>query len=79
LLTLRNILYGSVLDAVGLGNHNLLLTTLKIVDVVLSGVLLWSGALSGEVASMTVVDTDAAGGGSSDLWRRQEQHMWWWG
>jgi hypothetical protein len=41
-----NILHGSVVDASDLGNSSLLLTTGQIVDVAMSCVLLWSGALS---------------------------------
>jgi hypothetical protein len=49
------------------------------VDVALSGVLLWSGAFSCEVACMTTVEADVAEGGSSGQWRRHAQHMrWWW-
>jgi hypothetical protein len=35
-------------------------------DVALSGVLLWHGALSSEVARAATVETGVAGGGSSD-------------
>jgi hypothetical protein len=39
-------------------------------DVSLSGVLLWSGALSSEVAQATTIEVGVAGGGSSSQWRR---------
>jgi hypothetical protein len=50
LLTLRNILHGSVVDAAGLRNIHLLQTTWWMSDVALRGILLWHGALSSEVA-----------------------------
>jgi hypothetical protein len=40
------------------------------VDVALSGVLLWSGALSCVVGRTTIVEADVVGGGSSGRWRR---------
>jgi hypothetical protein len=59
-----NILHGSVVDATGLGNGNLLMT--------LSVVPLWSSAIMSKVASSITVEADMAGGGSSIRWHRQE-------
>jgi hypothetical protein len=71
LLALGNILHCSVVDATGLCNSNLLMTTWRMVDVAQSSALLQSGALLGEVASLTIVETDIAGGGPSGRRRRQ--------
>jgi hypothetical protein len=79
LLTLRNILHGSVDDATGLCNDNLLLTMWRVTDVALSGVLLRSGVLLGEVSSMTVVEADMTEGDSMGWWCRLAQHSQWWG
>jgi hypothetical protein len=78
LLTLRNTLHDIVVDAVALGNSNLLMTTWWVTDVALSGVLLWCGAFSGEVARTTAVEADVAGGGSSSRCHRQAQHRQRW-
>jgi hypothetical protein len=37
-------------------------------DMALSGVLLWSSALLGEVANTTTVEADVAGGGPNGRW-----------
>jgi hypothetical protein len=68
LLALRNILHCSVVDATGLGYHDLLQTMSWMVDVALSCVLPWSGALLSEVAGTTIVE--AGGGGGSQSWWR---------
>jgi hypothetical protein len=79
LLTLRNVLCGSVVDMGNHGNSNLLVTTWGIGDMAMGGVLLWSSAVSGKMASTTTVEADGAGGGSSSQWCRQVQHRrWWW-
>jgi hypothetical protein len=78
LLTLGNILHGSIVDATGLDNGNLLVTTWWMVDVAMSGVLLRSGAVSGKIASTTTVEVDGVKDGSSSQWRRQAQHRRLW-
>jgi hypothetical protein len=72
LLTLGNILHGSVLGMTGVCNSNLLITTWRMVGVALSSALLQSGALPGEVASLTTVEADITrgGGGPSGEWCR---------
>jgi hypothetical protein len=70
MITLGNILHSSVVDAIGLCNGNLLMTTWWLSDVALSGILLRSGALSSEVAQATTVEAGVAGGGSSYQWHR---------
>jgi hypothetical protein len=71
LLTLGNILHGSVVDATGLGNNNLLLTMWWMVDVAVSDALLQSSALSGKVSCTIIVEVGIAGGDSSGRWHRQ--------
>jgi hypothetical protein len=68
LLALRNVLHGGVVDASSPGGDNLLRTMWRMTDMALSGVLLWSGALLGEVANTTTVEADVAGGGSNGRW-----------
>jgi hypothetical protein len=70
LLTLRNILHGSVVDTSRLGNDTLLCTTVWIVDVAMSNVLPRSRAVLGEMARTTTIEADVAGGDSSGRWRR---------
>jgi hypothetical protein len=70
LLFHRNILHGSVFDAIGLGNGNLLMT--------LSVVLLRSSTIMSKVASSTTVEADVVSGCSSGRWHRQAQYRWWW-
>jgi hypothetical protein len=50
LLALRNILHGCIVDVASLRNSHLRRTTWWMSDVALSGILLWRGALSSEVA-----------------------------
>jgi hypothetical protein len=79
LLILRDVLHGSIVDVVGLGNGNLLLTTWWMTDMAMSGVLLQSSTLSGKVDSTIIIEADMASGGSSGWWRGQAHHRrWWW-
>jgi hypothetical protein len=78
LLTLRNILHGSVVDVAGLRNSHLLRTTWWMSDVALRGSLLRCGALSSEVARATTVEAGVARGGSSGRWCMQTHHRWRW-
>jgi hypothetical protein len=68
LLTLGNILHGSVVDMIGLCNDHLLRTTWRLSDVALSSILLRRGALSSEVARVTTVEAGVARGGSNGRW-----------
>jgi hypothetical protein len=68
LFALANISHGCVVHIISLGRDSLLLAMGWMVDVAMSGVLLWSNALSGEVAHMITVEADGAEGGSSSQW-----------
>jgi hypothetical protein len=74
LLTLENILHGSVVDATGFCNGHLLWTTWRMGDVAQSGILLRRGALPSKVARTTIIEAGVAGGGPSDRWCRQAHH-----
>jgi hypothetical protein len=69
LFALGNILHGGVVHTASPGSDGLLLATGWMVDMVMSGVLLRSSALSGDVPSMPIVEADV-GGGSSGRWYR---------
>jgi hypothetical protein len=71
LLTLENVLHSGVVDAIGLCNDRLLWTTWRMIGMALSGVLLWRGALSSEVARAITVKEGVVGGDSNGRWRRQ--------
>jgi hypothetical protein len=68
LVALANIQRGSVVHIICLGRDSLLLAMGLMVDVAMSGDLLWSSALSGEVACTITVEADGAEGGSSSQW-----------
>jgi hypothetical protein len=74
LLTLKNIFHGCIVDVAGLCNCHLLWTTWRMSDMALSGILLWCGAVSSEVARATTVEAGVAGGGPTGRWCRQVHH-----
>jgi hypothetical protein len=47
-------------------------------DVALSGVPLWHGGLSRNVAGAATVEAGIVGGGSNGQWHRQAWHRRWW-
>jgi hypothetical protein len=74
LLALRDVLHSGVVDTTGLRNGHLRRTTWWMSDVALSGILLWCGALSSEVAQVTTVEAGVARGGPSGRWCHQAHH-----